>query len=663
MIKIDKLVKPENIAVIGASSHPEKIGYQILKNIIDGGFPSDKIFPVNPKSAEILGLKCYQSVIGVQTAIDLAVIVVPSPLVFDALKEAAGKGVSAVIIISAGFAEVGEEGRELQQSIADFCLERGIALLGPNCLGLINTGAKLNASFAQSMPQAGRVAFISQSGAIISSLIDWSHSASIGFSKVFSLGNKASLREADLLSYLYDDSETDVILAYLESLVVDPALTEVLIASAKKKPTIVLFGGKSSFGAKAAASHTGSIVSSYSSIKTYLLQAGVLIADTIEELLQYARVFSCYHKVLGNKTAIITNAGGPSIATSDSIAYNHLDMAVFSDETRAKLASLFRPECNLKNPVDLLGDASDLDYQKAIEIVAADPYVDAMIVLLTPQSATKVDETAKVIAAYQGEKPLLSSFVGGAILKNAKEIIERSGKSCFSYPEEAVNGLAALHHFSCAQPSLIMPVSDNIQLAESEKLEKLKKYDLPVLEYATCDNLSELLLGAERLGYPVVVKMADETAHKSDAGGVVLDIKNEIDLKAAAEKVGFPCIVGPMIHKKYEVFLGVKREENIGTTVVFGTGGIFAEILCDFTYRIAPISHEMALEMIHETKIGQILSGARNQKKYDLDRLAWIISNAANFVINHTNIKEVDFNPIIVDDNDFHMVDVRIIWQ
>lgn len=661
MSDLKNLISPKSIAVIGASGNPEKIGYQVLNNILAGGYEKENVFPVNPKGDEILGLKCYASIEEIQRDIDLAIIIIPSSAVKEVIKQAAAKSVKAVIVISAGFSETGEDGRKLQEEIAELCKENNISLLGPNCLGLINTEIDLNASFAQSMPNKGNVSFVSQSGAIISSLIDWSKTASTGFSKILSIGNKALLSEADLFEYLYRDEETKVILSYVEGLTVSPKLTSVLKQYAKTKPTILLFGGKSAFGAKAASSHTGSIVSSYLSVKTYLEQAGVILAETLEDLLMYARVFSDYQSIGGKNIAIITNAGGPAIATSDSLYVNDLNMANLSEETYNKLKSIFRPEASMKNPIDILGDASEEDYRQAIEIVSADENVDAMIVLLTPQSATHVAETAQIVAAYQGKKPLLSAFVGGESLEDAIKIIENSNKPCFAFPEDAVKCLRTLAGFSDKSQFLEERTSANLEFDMANKYEILERYELPVVKYAYCSNEDELLAAADSMGYPLVAKIADETAHKSDQGGVILDIKEQSALLDAASKLGYPLILGPMIKKKHEIMLGIKKEAGVGIAVVVGTGGLYSEIYHDFAFRIAPLTQEMAMQMIAETKIGQVLAGARGQKRYDLERLAKIIVGASNLALDYQNIREIDFNPILVDEENFHMVDVRII--
>ncbi len=662
MNNLSYAINPRTIAVVGASSSPEKVGYQILNNIVASKFGGE-VFPVNPKDGEILGLKTYKNVNDIDKALDLVVIAVPKQVVMDVINSCVTKKVKSIIVITAGFSEIGDEGKEAESQIVDICRRNNICLIGPNCLGIINTSLNLNATFAKSMPDSGPVSFVSQSGAIISSMIDLSKSSPIGFEKIFSLGNKAQVGENEILEFLYNDAKTKVIIGYLESLDASEELTKTLIKYAKKKPTIILFGGKSSFGAAAAKSHTGSIVSSYITIQTYLEQAGIILADNLEELLIFARAFSSYQSISGKNIAIITNAGGPGIAASDALSFAGLELAKISNNTIDSLAKKLRPEANIKNPIDVLGDASDLEYKAALDIVSRDSGVDGILLLLTPQTSTKIAETAAIVANYSDKKPLLSSFVGGEILSSAKEIIESSGKPCFAFPEEAVLSLKALTQFSLRPQELHLTEKSHAIFDVKSKEDNLKKFHLPTTSYSKVSFSEELMTTAEEIGYPVVLKNADPEAHKTDTGGVVVNIKDAIELKKASLQVGFPAIIGKMILGKFELFLGVKKDPKIGTTVIFGTGGIFAEIYDDFSYSIAPISKSRALEMIASTKIGKILSGARGQKKYDLEKLSEIIVNSVKFVDNFSNIAEVDFNPIIVDDEGFHMVDVRIITK
>ncbi len=661
MNTIENIISPKSIAVIGASANEGKVGYQILANILNFGF-TGTVFAVNPKGGEILGQQVFASVRQIGQTIDLAIIVIPKDAVMTAVEDCVAAGIKDIIVISAGFSEVGEEGRRLENKLVELCRQNNVSLVGPNCFGVINTAISLNATFAKGMPVSGPVSFISQSGAIISSMISMSNAEEIGFSKIFSLGNKAMTGEEELLEYLYSDPETKVIIAYIESLKVTPKLTRILTENSKKKPTVFLFGGKSAFGARAARSHTGSVVTSYIAVRTYLEQVGVVLVDDIEDLLLRARVFSSYTKISGKNIAVITNAGGPAIATSDALAMAELSLAAFTEQTVSELGNKLRPEVSLCNPVDLLGDASVQNYADALEIIGRDEKTDGILLLLTPQTTTNIYETARIVAGYNGSKPLLSSFVGGEILAEAKELIEKSGKPCFSYPEEAVWAIDSLVNFS-KPVEFIMPEEiirpEVCPVTNNEAL--LNQFKLPVISYKTISDQELLLSAAASIGYPLVVKIADATGHKSDNGGVIVNINDELTLIESANKIGYPLVVGKMVTGKFELILGIKKDDNVGTTVIFGTGGIYSEIYADFAYAIAPLTIKMAKKLILSTKIGRILAGARGQKAYSLDRLASIIVDAVTFADTCSNIKEVDFNPIIVTDEDYFMVDVRII--
>ncbi|MFA4996290.1 MAG: acetate--CoA ligase family protein [Patescibacteria group bacterium] len=661
MEKIEQLVNPSSVAIIGASADSTKIGYQITNNLISGHFVG-KIFPVNPKEDKILGLKAYADISLIKEQVDLAVIVIPAQFVLQIIKQCAENHVKSIIIISAGFAEIGEDGEKLQDEIVEVCREAGITMLGPNCLGLINTDAKLNASFAQLMPKEGNISFVSQSGAMIAALIDWSKSASVGFNKIFSMGNKADIREESVLEYLYNDSSTKVIVAYFEQINVNKELTELFVKYSKIKPTIVLFGGKTSLGAKAASSHTGSVISSYLAVETYLKQAGVIVASNLSEIFMYCQLFSNYQKINGDNVAIVTNAGGPGIVTCDELFARNLNLAKLSEKTTELLSKICRPCANINNPVDILGDATKEDYQKTLGVVEADPNINSILVLLTPQSATDALGTAQMIADFSSSKPIISVFIGGENLSEARTVIEKSNKPCYVSPDEAVHSLETLVAFNKNLPKLLPLEKGNDTFNESNKNECLKKFNLPILEYSKVESIDELKKHSLNIGYPVVLKTAkSEIVHKSDSGGVKLNIQNDAELEEAFSELGSPVIIGKMVKGKHEIFLGIKKDPNIGTLVAFGTGGIYSEIYKDLSYRVAPISKNVALDMINETKIGQVLNGARGQDKYDFDKLSEVIVNAAKFADAYENIKEIDFNPLIASYPDFYIVDVRII--
>lgn len=659
MDRIIKLIEPKSIAVIGASSDKNKIGYQIFDNILSDGFKGP-LYPINKKRETILGIKSEESIGNIADNVDLAIIVIPSPYVLGVVKECIEKRVSSIIIISSGFSETGTEGASIQKEIVDLCNKANVALLGPNCLGLINTSLNLNASFAATMPTSGNVGFISQSGAMVSALIDWSRENNVGLSKVLSIGNMAQIHESDLLEYLYHDSSTDIILLYLETLVADRKLTKLLSDNATKKPTIVLFGGKTKSGNTAAISHTGAIVSSYKAIETYFKQSGVILAEGLDDFFFTTKLMSMNQKITGDNIAIITNAGGPSIIACDSLDKNQLSLSKLSLQTMNSLKSDLGYSSTSMNPIDLLGDATSKEYKSAIHTVLNDKSVDGMLILITQQSSTDTMDIAREISRLHSTKPVVPVFLGSSFSEE-NHLLSKKQIASFSYPEEAVSALRHLVDLNSPKDNLIESETKSEIFNVDGKFESLRKFNLPALEYISCVNEKDLDNIALKVGFPLVAKTADPTIiHKSEARGVILNIENSFQLEKAFRELGQNIVVGRML-SGHEIFIGVKKDPNIGTIIAFGTGGIYSEIYDDFAYRVSPISVNSAKKMINETKIGKILNGARGQKSYDTDKLAQIIVNTALLADSFGNITEIDFNPLIADANGYFIVDARII--
>lgn len=658
---MDKLLNPRSVALIGASHDTEKIGYQILRNLLHSKYDG-KIFGVNPKGGTILGTKLYPSLIEIKDSVDLAIIAIPSAFVKQSVMECAEKKVKSIIIISAGFSEASKEGQELQDEVVKICRENNISMLGPNCLGMINVETGLNASFAREMPPKGNISIISQSGAMITALIDWSKGKSVGFSKIISMGNKAQITEEDALLSLYNDKTTKVVALYMESLTVSDRLIEILRANTKKKPTIALFGGQTSFGAEAASSHTGSLVSSYIAVETFLKQSGIIVAENLSQFLSLCKIFTFHQTVSGKNSVVITNAGGPSIIACDSLQKSGLGLSKLSAQSTESLSKSCRPCANISNPIDVLGDASEKEYKIALDNVSSDKNVDSILVLLTPQTATKIDETAEVVTRIKTKKPILASFIGGKSLEGAIETMEKHGIPCFESPDEAVFALKCLYKFNFDAVKVYNKREQKLVYQKTDKNELIHKFRLPVIEYLESEIFEDIHSFCDKIGYPVVLKTANKNIiHKSDQGQVFLNIIDKEMLRHAFDTASKPVIVGKMIKGKHEIFLGIKKDAKIGTVVAFGTGGIFSEIYKDLSFRITPIDKTEAIKMIKETKMGKILDGARGQEKFSLDKLADIIINASRFADSFENISEIDFNPVIASNRGYHIVDTRII--
>lgn len=662
MKNINKLISPKSIAIIGASKHKDKIGYQILNNIKESGYSGD-IFPVNPNDETILGLKCFINLSSIKKAIDLAIIVIPAPYVLDIVKECALNNVSSIIIISSGFREIGKFGIQIEDQIIKICNDNDIALLGPNCLGLINTDCNLNASFASFNPAPGNVSFISQSGAIISSLIDWSATNSVGFSKIFSVGNKAQIDESYLLEYLYLDKKTEVILLYLEELTASSKMTNILIKYSKTKPTIVFFGGKTNSGSKASMTHTGSIVTSYIAVETYLKQSGIIIAESLKGLFLLAKLFSKYQKLSNKNVGIITNAGGPSIAACDAIDSRNLVISKIAKSTINKINNNIDKKIVIKNPLDLLGDATDIEYIDSIEALEKDKFIDVILVIITKQSSTDVDKIAKEISKIKIKKLLIVVIIGGDENNDARNILNKSSFPVFKYPEEAVISLSKLVEFSLGSSELLEKNQLNQNFNSNEQYETLSKFNIPALQYYEVNSFAEACRCANKIGFPVVLKTTNPNiSHKTEKNAVLVNIKNRKELEAGLEKFNNKAKIGKMI-KGIELFLGAKKDKNIGFVLTFGAGGIYSEIYQDFSYRILPLNKSIALKMINETKISKILHGARGQKSLDLDKLSDILVSVSKFLESFSNISELDFNPIIANNRGYYIVDTRIVIE
>lgn len=658
---IDKFISPKTIAVIGASHNKEKIGHQIVFNLMRDGFRGS-IYPVNPEGGKILGLSVYPNVSAIDKEIDLAIVVVPSAYVWQVVVDCADAKVGSMVIISSGFAESGKDGMILQAKIKEICSSAGITLLGPNCLGFLSTKNHINASFANSMPQQGKVALVSQSGAVITALIDWSINHQSGFSHVFSLGNKAGIAEFDLLEFLYRDPETSTIILYLENLTVTPDLIAVLKKGVSKKPTIALIGGSSAVGTKAALSHTGSVVSSFVGIRTFLEQTGLIVAESYSDLYSLIKVFSTYRTKIDNSFAIITNAGGPSIALCDQLAKQNLTLASWSNSTAEKMKRYIHDKAICANPVDLIGDATSLDYRRALHMIETETKAVAVFLIVTPQTSTDIENIGSLVADYRGKLPILSCFLGGRDMEKAVKIVSAAHKPVFHTPDSAAVAAKALVRFSEAIPEIEYQPRREKFFARKDIMSTLKNYDLPYLPYFNVSTESELLAKARLLKYPVVLKTADtDINHKSESNAVRLNIQNDKEAVLNFKQLGRNAIIGKMIHAKKEIFLGLKKDDNIGNIIVFGTGGIYAELYSDFSRRVAPVSSSEIKKMIMETKMGQILAGYRGVIHADIDQLVRIIKSAEKFVNDHSNISEVDFNPILFDGKKFHIVDLRII--
>lgn len=680
---LENFFNPKSVAVIGASSDRGKIGYEILKNIIDAGFKG-KIFPVNLKSKKILGYNAYASVLDISGNVDLAIVIIPANFVNSVLLECGEKGVKNVIVISSGFKEIGKEGLALEKEMKEIAGKFDMQILGPNCLGIADSFHKLNASFARVMVRKGPLAFVSQSGAIISAILDWANLNEVGFSKFISLGNKAVVSEVEALDYLKDDDSVSSVFAYLEDIKKGREFMKSAAEVALKKPLIVIKPGTSESSKKAMQSHTGALSGNEKGIELAFASSGATRVQNMQQLFSVAKFFSRYESLSGNRIAILTNAGGPGVIATDELERNGLKLAKIGSETKKFLALNLPKGANINNPIDFLGDAKEDRYKIALEAIAKDKNIDGILVILTPQAGTEIEKTAKVISdfAKNNKKPVAVNFAGGEMVSKSFDMLSKSSAANYSDFSEAIFALGKA--YECAKSRKIASEYLNslknkrVNKVEIEKINNLNfidslhlinKYGIEIAPTAVAFSSEEAVAVAERMGYPLVMKIFSDTiTHKTEVAGVKVGIKDRLEVREYFEKV--KKILGndlkgmaiqPMI-KGQEIILGVKKDPNFGHMIMFGLGGIYAEIMKDVSFRLAPLNHEEALKMISEIKSFKILDGYRSLPKVDIEKIADALVGISNLVSDYPKIEELDINPIIADEKGYKAVDVRIIF-
>ncbi|MBN1349033.1 acetate--CoA ligase family protein [candidate division KSB1 bacterium] len=691
---------PDSIAVIGANKIKGTVPCDILLNILGANFQG-VVYPVSPREKYIACIKSYKYVIDIEDPVELAVLVFPSSVCHLALEQCGQKGIKAAIIISAGFKETGSAGMEREEVLKAIAKKYNISFIGPNCLGVINTdpGAMLNASFARKMPEQGPIAFLSQSGALCTAVLDYARTKHIGFSKFVSFGNKADISEIDLLYYLKDDPKTKVILIYLEEISDGPALMKAAqdVIRDSGKPILALKSGRTSEGASAAASHTGSLAASDAICDAAFKQAGIIRCDDIEEMFNIAIAMTYQPLPRNNRIAIVTNAGGPGVLTTDAAIKKGLKLAKFSENTSLTLKKSLPKTANTKNPVDVIGDARADRYNVAVSSALKDPNVDGVFVILTPQSMTDIETIAREVCkiAGQSEKPLYASFMGEADVATGIKILQRNKIPHYVLPESMCHAFAIAYQFgvqltqqkngfqefsdvdkSRAQDFLNQALNEEkTYLPEDETVRILEAYGLPVVPNGLAAT-SEAAVGiAQKIGYPVVMKiMSEDIVHKFDVQGIVLNIQSSREAENAFNTIisnvqqHLPTarikgvLVEEMIPSGQEVILGVKRDPAFGPVIMFGLGGIFVEVFKDVNFKIAPVDRTAARAMIDEIKASAILTGTRGVTPRDIESLQTCIQRLSQLAVECPQIKELDINPLIVleKDNGCFVADAKI---
>ncbi len=678
---LNNFFHPGSVAVIGASRLPGKVGYDILNNLIQYDYQGD-IYPVNPKAEEILGLKSYGSIAEVPSHIDLAIVVVPARFTLQVIKDLSEKGVNSVIIITAGFKETGIEGLRLEQEVLKVAKENGIRVLGPNCLGLIDTSSNLNASFAAAMPDKGNIAFFSQSGALCTAILDWAVGEGIGFSKFISLGNKADISEVDMLEALAADEQTKVILGYLEGIQDGRRFMEVAKEVSKKKPLIIIKSGGTSAGARAASSHTGTLAGSDKAFDAAFSQCGVIRARTIEELFDFALAFAYQPLPEDKRLAILTNAGGPGIIAADACEKSNVAIASFARETVDSLREFLPADAAFYNPVDVIGDAKADRYENGLKTLIKDDAVDGVLVILTPQAVTEREKTAEVIAeiSRQTDKPILTSFMGEKTLRKSKKILNHNFIPNYPFPERAIHSFKIMADYRNwqreAAPTYLRFETDNeeverlfadarnshyLNFGEIRGAKILAAYGFRTPQSSLAETSADAVRFAGGIGYPVVLKIASpDILHKSDVGGVrvglqtaeaVEDAFNEMIMKArqmVPEAVIWGTNVQEMVFGGKEIILGMSCDPQFGPMIMFGLGGIYVEVLKDVSFMIAPVSEKEARQMVDNIRSAALLRGVRGEKPMDLEAIYDAIMRLSQLVTDFPEIVEMDINPLLV---------------
>lgn len=685
---LDTFFSPKSVAIVGASQDATKLGNVVLRNAIEGGYKGT-LYPINPKAAEILGYKAYPSVQALPEVPDLAVIVIPYPHVPAAMEDCGKKGVPSVVVISAGFREAGYEGMNRELEVLKIAKQYNIRVIGPNCLGVIDCFTPLNVTFAAGTPPSGPIDFMSQSGALGVAILDWAMAGSqIGFSKFVSLGNKADVSEMDLMKAWADDPASRVILAYSEGLPNGQDFMRVAREVSRKKPIIILKSGVTQAGSRAVSSHTGSLAGSEQAYRAAFRQAGVLRAETLQELFDYALAFAYQPLLAGDRIAIVTNAGGPGILCTDALERSGLQLARFDPETTKVLQDFLPDAASANNPVDVLGDALADRYAYALEKVALDPNVDGIIAIVTPQAMTDVHETGRVIGKCSEmirerglNKPLVSCLMGEFKMKPAVEMLAAEySVPNYVFPERAARAFAAMRDYRELRAASELRVqrfeTDNARvrqiiqqvraegraaIGDSESRDIMSAYQLRIPQAKLATTADEAVAIASEMGYPVVLKIASpDILHKTDVGGVKVGLASAADVRDAFDLIVYRaqryvpsaviwgCLVQEMIPKGTEILVGMNRDPQFGALVTFGLGGIYVEALKDVTFRVAPFDRTAAAEMLGEIRAHALLDGIRGQPPADKEAIIDTLLKISQLVTDFPEIVEMDINPLMV---------------
>lgn len=677
-----ELFQPKSVAVVGASRNPEKVGYGVFANLVQAGFPG-ALYGVNPGGGDLLGRPLYTSVEAIPGTVDLGVFVVSPKDILKSFPALAAKGMKAAIAISAGFKEVGGAGVTLERDLTAAARSAGVRLVGPNCLGVIDTHARLNASFSNGIPERGNIGFLSQSGALCTALLDRSLGENVGYSKVVSLGNKADISESDILEYLSEDPDTRVIMGYIESVEDGRRFLKAAMEVTLRKPVVMLKAGATASGARAASSHTGSLAGSDSAYAAAFRQAGILRAASIEELFDFAIGFSMQPVPRQGKLLILTNAGGPGILAADTADRLGIPLAEVTGELREKIAPKVPPTSSLANPMDIIGDARADRYRDVLSVLGACDSADIVLVLLTPQVMTEPEETARAVVSELGGKgkTVFASFLGQASVSGARKILMEGGVPSYITPERAVSAAHAMVRYSrirtadfpeeggslggrpmAAQRAIGRILSKGGKGGEEDARSILEVYGFFFPKNVFAQTSADAVQAFREMGVPQVVMkiVSPQILHKTDVGGVRLGLASEEDVERAFAEITSSVrrlapdawiagvSVQEMIVGGQELILGLTRDPQFGPLLMFGLGGIYVEVLKDVSFRVAPVSRRDAAEMIREIRAYPLLAGYRGTEPADEDAIIDAMLRLSALSCDFPEIMELDINPIRV---------------
>lgn len=698
---LDKIFHPKHVAVIGASPKRGTVGNTVLQNLLQGEFIG-AVYPVNPKYDQIEGLPAFANVAVLPTPVDLAIICTPARTVPQIVDECGRAGILGVVIVSAGFREIGGSGVELQQQLTGVVSSyAGMRVVGPNCLGVIAPHVSLNASFAADMPNTGRVAFISQSGALCTAVLDWALQENIGFSNVVSVGNTMDVGMGDLIDYFATDPHTDSIILYIESVENPSKFMAAARAFSRKKPIIAYKAGRFAESAQAAASHTGAMAGVDAVYEAAFRRAGIVRAAEMSDIFDCVRLLAHSKPAAGSRVAIVTNAGGPGVMATDELLSHHGTLAELSPATFTRLHSLLPANWSQANPVDVIGDATPERFSGALKAVLEDEQVDAAIALFTPQAMSHPTEAARALVEFEknSSKPVLACWMGGKSMQQAADIFNQAGVPAYATPEQAVralcyvdNALRNREKLSDAPRDIAVNLpmaweqrrevfdtvvaAGNEILTESESKQLLDAYGIPVSHTLEASSLEQAVEAAHQIGYPVVMKiLSPDITHKIDVGGVALDLTNDAEVSSTYERMLQSArdarpdarLEGVTLQRMYghpaalELIVGAKRDATFGAVLLVGAGGTTAELFQDRVLELPPLSDHLARRMLESLNSWPLLNGYRGAPALAIDRLVEVLLRFSQLIVDFPEITELDINPLLVTPDEVVALDARVI--